>query len=124
MSATQGTGTVGRVDRTQKADLIAVDVGLDLVAEVVVVLDDAGDVESAPGSLGDLDGVGGALVGMDATEREQMFAGFGVDRERAGVDAVVDRGGVSESGVAVAVADRHVVGGRVVALVDGHDPRR
>ena len=66
------------------------------VAEVLLVLDDAGDVEPAAGTAGDLDGVGGALVGMDATEEQQVFSRCGVDREGAGVDAVVDRGGVVE----------------------------
>ena len=89
-----------------------------------LVLDDAGDVEPSSGSPGDLDGVGGALVGVDPTEEQQVVAGFGIDGEGVGVDPVVDGGGVVQRGVAIGVADRDVVGRGVVALVDRDDPRR
>ena len=103
--------------------MLAVDVRLDAVAEVLVVLDDAGDVEPASGRSGDVDGVDGALVGMDPPEVQQVFAGVGVDGERRGVDAVVDGGGVVQPGMTVGVADRHVARRGVVALVDRDDPR-
>ncbi len=54
----------------------------------------------------------GGLRGRDATANE------------AGVDAVVDRRRVVELRMPVGVADRDVVGGRVVPLVHRHDARR
>ena len=45
-----------------------------------------------------------------------------MDRERVDIDAVVDGGGVVQIRVSIGVADRHVRGGAVVALVDGNDP--
>ena len=94
----------------------------DLVAEVLLVLDDPGDVEPAATSAGDLDRVGGALVGMDPSEEQQMLAGARMDREPVDIDAVVNGGGVVQIRVSIGVADRHVRGGAVVALVDGNDP--
>ena len=92
------------------------------VTEVLLVLDDAGDVEPATGSVGDVDGVGGALVGMDPSEVEEVFARSRIDGERTGVDPVVNGGGVVQPGMTVGVADRHVARRRVVALVDRDDP--
>ena len=77
---------------------LAVDVRRDLVAEVLLVLDDPGDVEPAAGSAGDLDRMGGALVGVDPPEEQQVLAGTRVDGERVDVDAVVDGGGVVQTG--------------------------
>ena len=96
---------------------------LDLLAEVPLVLHDPRDVEPAAGSTGDVDRVRGALVGMDPPEEQQMISRSGMHGEGGGVDAVVDRGRVVESRVPVGVADRDVVGGRVVALVHRHDAR-
>ena len=116
-------GSLGGAHRSEVADLLAVDVRLDLTAEVLLVLDDAGDVEPPAGSTGHLDRRRRALVGMDAAEEQQVVAWRGMHRERSGVDAVVDRGGVVERRVPVGVADRDVVRGGVVALVHGKDPR-
>ena len=90
----------------------------DLVAEVLLVLDDPGDVESAATAAGDLDRVGGALVGVDPPEEQKMLAGARMDREPVDIDAVVDGGGVVQIRVSIGVADRHVRGSAVVALVD------
>ena len=73
----QYLGTLGGVDGAEVAHLLAVDVRRDLVAEVLLVLDDSGDVEPATTSAGDLDRVGGALVGVDPSEEQQMLAGIG-----------------------------------------------
>lgn len=101
--------------------MFVVEVRFDLVAEVRLVLDDAGDVEAASGSAGDVDRVAGALVGVDASEVEEVVSGCRGDGEGGGVDAVMDRGRVVQVGVPVGVADRDVVGGGVVALVDRED---
>ena len=68
----------------------------DLGTEVVLVLDDAGDVESAPGTSGDGDRVCGSLVGVDAPEVQQVIARRRCDVEVGGRDAVVDRRGIVE----------------------------
>ena len=65
---------VGGGDRSEVADAVAVDVRGDLLVEVALVLDDAGDDEAAAGRGRDLDGVGGALVGVDPPEEEQVIA--------------------------------------------------
>ena len=99
----QGVGTAqhlrahGGIDGAEVAHLLAVDVRRDLVAEVLLVLDDPGDVEPAATSTGDLDRLGGALVGVDPTEEQQMLTGTRVDAEPVDIDAVVDGGGVVQS---------------------------
>jgi len=65
--------------------------GRDALFEVVPVVDDAGDHQRQPHPAGDLDGLGGALVGMDAAEEQQVPLGAGAEGEIVGVDAVVDR---------------------------------
>ena len=120
VSATEDGGAFRRGDRAEVADVVA-EVRCDLGTEVVLVLDDAGDVESAPGTSGDGDCVGGSLVGVDAPEVQQVIARYRCDVEVGGRDAVVDRRGIVQPRVAVGVADRHVVGRRVVALVDRDD---
>ena len=111
-------GALRLVDGAEVAHLLAVDVRRDLVAEVLLVLDDPGDVESAAAAAGDLDRVGGALVGVDPSEEQQMLAGARMDRELVDVDAVVDGGGVVQIRMPIGVADRHVRRCAVVALVD------
>ncbi len=56
--------------------MFAVDMRRDLVAEVLLVLDDPGNVEPTATPSGDLDRIGGALVGVDAPEEQQMLAGI------------------------------------------------
>ena len=77
-----------------------------------------------PARPGDLDGVGGALVRVDPAEEEQVVPRLAMQREGIDIDAVVDRCGVVQCGVAIGVADGNVGGCRVVALVDGDDPAR
>ena len=116
--------SVDRIDRAEIADPIAIEVRLHLVAEVPLVLDDAGDVEAAARPLGDLDGVRRALVGMDASEEEQVFTGSRVEIEVVGVDAVMHRRGVVQVRVPIGIADRDVRRRGVVPLVHRHDPWR
>ena len=97
MRASQYLGARCGVDGAEIAHLRAVDVRRDLVAEVLLVLDDAGDVESAAASAGDLDRFGGALVGVDPSEEQQVLAGDRMDRERVDIDAVVHGGGVVQA---------------------------
>ena len=110
-----------RCDGAEIAD-VAAEVRFDLRAEVVLVLDDAGDVEPAAGALGDLDRVCGALVGVDPPEVQQVIARCPCEAECRRVDAVVDRGGIVQERMTVGVADGDVVGRGVVALVHGNDP--
>ncbi len=100
VGAPQNGGAFGRGDRAEEPDVVS-EVGLDFSTEVVLVLDDPGDVESAPGTAGDLDRRRGALVGMDPPEVQQMIAGRRCDVEVGCVDAVVDGCGVVEARVAV-----------------------
>ena len=102
--------------------MLAVDVRLDLASEVLVVLDDPCDVEPTATSAGDFDRVGGALVGVDSSEEQQVLAGTRMDCEPVDFDAVVDGGGVVQIRVSVGVAYRHVRGRLVVTLVDRNDP--
>ena len=95
-ASTVGSSPDG-VDRAEVADRARRRGAARPRAEVLLVLDDAGDVEPTSGSPGDLDRVGRALVGMDPPEVQQVFAGSGVDGEGVGVDAVVDGGGVVQT---------------------------
>ena len=61
-----------------------------------------------PHRRGDLDRVGGALVGVDPPEEQQMLAGIWMDRESVDIDAVMDGGGIVQIRVSIGVAYRHV----------------
>ena len=79
---------------------------LDLLAEVALVGDDPGDQQPPPGERGDLDRVGGALVGVDPAEDDEIVAAGRGERQGVEVDAVVDRGEVVELRHPVGVGDR------------------
>ncbi len=96
----------------------------DFTVEIRLVLDDASDHEWPPREPRDLDGGGRPLVGVDASEEQQVAARGGVQRERICVDAVVDGRGVAERGMAVGVADGDIRAVLVVPLVDRDDLRR
>ena len=85
---------------------------------------DPGDHEREPDRLGHGDGVGDALVRMDATEEHQPAARSVAEREVREIDAVINGRGVAQIGVAVGVADRDVRDAVVVASVNGTDPIR
>ena len=89
--------------------------------EVLAVLDDARDGQRQARSLGHVDGHGGALVGVDPAEEEQIRAWCRTCLEGSHVDAVVDGGDVVEPLVAISLADGDVVAALVVLLIDGHD---
>ncbi len=91
---------------------------------VAVVLDDAGDHQRSLGATGDLDRFGRALVGMNASEEQEVVPGALVKREGVGVDAVVDGGEVLETRMPIGVADRDVRTDVVVLLVHRDDARR
>jgi hypothetical protein len=76
-------------DRAEVGDAVAVDVRLDLLAEVRAVLNDPADNEPAAGQRGDLDRIGGALVGMDPTEIHERVPAARIEGKLAGVDPVV-----------------------------------
>src|SRR5258705_11929314 len=92
MRTPQYFGALRLFDGAEVAHLLAVDVRRDLDTEVRVVLDDPGDVEPAATSAGDLDRLGGALVGVDPSEEQQMLAVTRMDREPLDIDAAVDGG--------------------------------
>ena len=56
------------------------ELGLDLAREVGPVLDDAGEDERPPGRARHPDGLGRALVGMDAAEEQQVPARLAAGR--------------------------------------------
>ena len=124
MSASEQIDPLLRPDRPDEADPIAVDLRSDLLVEVPLVLDDPGDGQRHPGTMGDLDRLGGALVRVNTTEEEEVTARRGVERERLRVDPVVDRREVIQCRMAIRVADRHVGASSVVALVHGEDRGR
>ena len=70
----------------------------------------------------DLDRLGGALVRVDAAEEQQVLAAHGVERKVLERDAVVDRRGVAQVGMAIGVADGDVRDAILIALEDRHDP--
>ena len=124
VGAAQHFRSLGRRDRPQVPHPAVGEMGLDLGSEVLLVLDDPGDVEPSSRSVRHVDRVRRALVGMDPSEEQQVVIRRCMDAERVGVDAVVDRRCIVQPLVAVGVADRDVVVGGVVPLVDRQDPRR
>src|SRR5215218_3341547 len=105
MRGCQHVGAHRGVDSAEVAHLLAVNMRRDLVSEVLLILDDSGDVEPTATSSGDLDRVSGSLVGVDPSEEQKMLTRAGIDCERVDVDAVVDRGGVVQIRVSIGVAD-------------------
>src|SRR4029077_8210364 len=74
VSASEQTDPLHRPDRPDEPDPIAVDLRSDLLVEVPLVLDDPGDGQQHPGTLGDLDRLGGTLVRVDTAEEEEVAA--------------------------------------------------
>ena len=107
-----------------KETCVAVEPRCDLLVEVALILHDPCDHERHPRGDGDVDRLRGALVRMDPAEEEQVAAGRRMQRERGGVDPVMDRRQVIEARMPVRIADRNIGGRRVVPLVHGQDPRR
>src|SRR5687767_8017238 len=112
-----GGAPVG-TDRSEVADTVAVDVRCHLRLEVALVMDDPCDHQRETDAAGDLDRFGGPLVGMDATEEEEVTPATLAQSERAGVDAVVDGGDIVEARMPVRLADGDVGSMVVVLLVD------
>ena len=75
VGAPENVGALRRSDRAEVSDVVAVEMRLDLLSEVALVLDDAGDVEPASGPTRDVDRVRRALVGMDPPEEQQVISG-------------------------------------------------
>jgi polysaccharide biosynthesis protein PslF len=124
MGPAENLDAVSGVDRTDEAHLAVIEVREDLGVEVALILDDAGDHQRPTRSAGYLDGLSGALVGMDPSEEQEVSARLVAEGELADRDPMVDGGGIAEPGMAVGVADGDVAVGGVVTLVDGHDPLR
>ena len=74
--------------------------------EVLGVLDDPADQQSAPGQPGDLDGLCGALVRVDTAEDDQILAAGRRERQRGKVDPVVNGRCVLEFRDPVGIRDR------------------
>ena len=112
--------TVG-TDGTDVRDAFSVEPGLDRPLEVILILDDPRDDQRQLWFLGNLDRLGGAFLGMNPSEEEQVVARPHPRLELVHVDPVVNRRHVVQVRVAVGVANRHVVTPRVVLLEDRHD---
>ena len=108
-------------DRTVVDDTFAVDCGCDPALVIGLILNDTRHHQAAPGSLRSFDGLGCALVGMDATEEQEVFAAARVERKLVERDSVMDRGCVAELRMAIGRADRDVGDAVLVALEDRHD---
>ena len=65
-------------------------------------------ISRRPGAAGDLDRIGGALVGMDPPEDDQVLTAGRGERQRVEVDPVVHRRDVVQLGHPVGVGDGHV----------------
>ena len=111
-------------DAPDVANALAVELALHLLAEVRLVLDDAGDDQRVTRAARDLDRFPGALVGVDAAEEEQVVVRLFPEAEPLDVDPMVNGGYVVELGLPVGLADRHVEGAAVVLAIDRQDPRR
>src|SRR5581483_8787253 len=115
-------GPSGTSDRAE-VDGVVAQAGFHFGGEVLGVVDDAGQQDPPAGGPGDVDRFGGALVGMDPAEEQDVPVRIGGPPigKGAQIDAVVDGGGVGQLGVAVGVADGDVVHPVVVGPVDGQD---
>src|SRR3954451_14572047 len=101
MCGSQYLGACGGVDRSDVSHPVPVNVWCDLVVEVLLILDDPGDLEPTPTPAGDFDGVGGALIWVDSSEEQQMLTGTRMDCESVDFDAVVNGRGVVQVRVSV-----------------------
>jgi len=103
-------------DRSEVGDAVAVDVRLDAFVEVRAGLDDAADLEPPSRGCCDLDRVRGALVGMDAAERDERVTTDRIERKLGAVDAVVDVRDVADSRRPVGERDRDEGRSRPLAM--------
>ena len=101
-------------------DRAAIEMGLDLRAEIGLVLHDAGDDQAPPAQARDLDREMNALVRMDAAEKDQVVTGAFLERVEREIDPVVDGRQIVQRGGAVGVADGDVVAVAIL-LIDRHD---
>ncbi len=108
----------------EKLHRIAVEVRLDLLAEVRLVVRDAGHLQTHAGALRNLDGEVCALLGVEAAEKEQIVAGAIDERERVRIDAVIRGGEIVEARIAVGIADGAVEAPSCARVVRGEDRRR
>ncbi len=109
-------------DRAVVDDPSAVDRGRDLALVIALILNDARHHQPTAGAARDFDRFGGALVGMDAAEEQQVFAADRIEGEFIERDAMMDRGGIRQLRVPIGIADRDIGDAILIALEDRHDP--
>ena len=83
--------------------------GLDLLAEVGLVLDDPGNDQASPTPARDLDREMHAFVRVETAKEDQVVAAALLERVERQVDPVVDGGEVVQPGSTVGITDRNVV---------------
>ena len=90
LRAAEQLRALGRLDRADERDLVAVDARRDSSSKYCSSCTMPAITSGIPQRASDLDRLGRSLVGMDAPEEEQIAARRRVQREGVGVDAVVD----------------------------------
>jgi hypothetical protein len=91
---------------------------------IIPILDDTGHDEPPTRSTGRGNCLGCALVGVDATEEEQVFTPLRVEGKVFQADTVVDRRRIAKIRVAIGLADRDIVDAILIRLEDGQDALR
>src|SRR4249919_864349 len=121
MRLAKGAGPVGAAEHAAIFDRPLINIWSDRGGEVIRVLDDPGhDQFPSDGASGE-DSLGGALVGMESPEEQEVFAADRVEWKAFDRDAVMDGGGIAERRVPVGVADCDIGGTVVIALEHGQD---
>ena len=94
--------------------------GLDLLAEIGLVLHDAGDDQAPPAQARDLDREMNALVRMNAAEKDKIVTGAILERVEREIDPVVDGRKIIQRRSTVGITDGDVIA-VAIFLIDRHD---
>src|ERR1700733_11056312 len=94
--------------------------GLDLLSEIDLVLDDTGDNQTPATQTSHLDSQMNSFIRVDPTEENQVLTAGFLKRVQREIDTVIDSGQVVQLGDSIGVADRYEVS-VLVLPIDGQD---
>ena len=108
------------VHRPDVADVLIVEVGLDLLPEICLILDDPRDEQRQPAQTSNLDRQMDTFVRVDPAEENQSSPPRFLKRVQREIDAVVDGRQVIQPCGSIGVADGDKISVAIL-LIDRHD---